>query len=66
MRFLVSLVKTLDNTEEAIKNAPKIEHWGMLSVNTIYTWIEKYNMGAEMIDVMKKTIVSKSKVFNLK
>jgi len=30
----------------------------MLSVNTIYTWIEKYNMGAEIIDVLEKSIIN--------
>ena len=66
---VVNLVKTLDNTEETIKNAPKIEHWDMLSVNTMYTWIEKYNpgsiAGAEMIDILEKSF-TKPKVFNLK
>ena len=41
----------------------------MLSVNTMYTWIEKYNLGsiagAEMIDILEKSF-TKPKVFNLK
>jgi len=62
---VVILVKTVDNTEEAIKNAPKIDYWSMLSVNTMYTWIEKYNLGsivgAKIIDVLEKLFS-----FNLK
>ena len=65
----MDLVQTQNDKVYAIKNAPKISHWDMKSVNMMYGWVEKHNLqeysGQEFVDLLEKSF-SKMQIYNLK
>jgi len=66
---VVDLVQTQNDKGYAIKNAPKISHWDMKSVNMMYGWVEKHNLqeysGQEFVDLLERSF-SKTQIYNLK
>ena len=65
----IVLVDTQHNKKEAIKNAPKITHWDMKTVNILYSWVEKYNLaeytGQEFVDLFENSF-TRQQIYNLK
>ena len=53
----MDIVDTQHNKKIAIKNATKITHWDMKTVNILYSWVEKYNLaeytGQELLICLK-------------
>ena len=65
----MDIVDTQHNKKEAIKNAPKITHWDMKTVNILYSWVEKYNLaeytGQEFVDLFENSF-TRQQIYNLK
>jgi hypothetical protein len=66
---VVDLVQTQNDKGYAIKNAPKISHSDMKSVNMMYGWVKKHNLqeysGQEFVDLLERSF-SKTQIYNLK
>ena len=66
---LVDIVDTQHNKNEAIKNAPKITHWDMETVNILYSSVEKYNLAEcteqEFVDLFENYF-TRQQIYNLK